>query len=84
MLFGWKPVIASKKGPVPLKFDFDELPEGKNSVTGETYPIVYNGFRPSDSIKMHKELSGKDSYKFPFNPSIMHSYHSVWKYALEE
>jgi hypothetical protein len=77
MLFGWKPIIASKKGPVPLKFDYDDLPVGKNSVTGEEYPTVYNGPRPGDSIKMHKELSGNNSYKFPLNPSIMHSYHSV-------
>ena len=69
MMFGWKPKLAPVAGaPIPLYYDYEEFDEPINKMTGELLPILYYGYRPKDSLVMHKEFVGSrlNSYEFKF------------------
>lgn len=78
MLFGWKPKAPSSNGPIPLNFGLRELPAAVNFATELPYPVIYNGFRPTDSINMHRELSLCSDYRFPLSAQVMSTYQSLW------
>lgn len=61
MKFGWKPTVKGKVLPIPLVFDteddyfdLDHYIEPNNNK--RTYPVIYKGWRPADSLKMYKRL----------------------------
>lgn len=62
MKFGWRPSIKGKVLPIPLVFDvedeffsLDQYIDIRQPKRG-SYPTIYQGWRPSDSLKMHKRL----------------------------
>lgn len=62
MKFGWRPSIKGKVLPIPLVFDvedeffaLDHYIDIRNPKRG-CYPTIYQGWRPSDSLKLHKKL----------------------------
>ena len=61
MKFGWKPTVKVKVLPIPLIFDREDnffCHDHINDYTKQIYPTVYQGYRPLDSLKMHKKLLG--------------------------
>ena len=68
MMFGWKPKFERVSGaPIPLYYDFEEFDDPVNKLTGDYLPILYYGYRPKDSLIMHKEFTNKgNSYDFTF------------------
>lgn len=81
MLFGWRPKVTSQGGPIPLRFDHEELPIAENPMTETPYPVIYYGARPKDSIEMHLQITNEGTYPFPINPVMMANYNSLLKYA---
>ena len=69
MLFGWQPKLVHG-GPIPLIFNKAELPVTRNCLTAEDNPIVYHGFRPKDSLVMHRAFSSLDTYPVPNYPTM--------------
>jgi len=66
MKFGWKPTVKGKVLPIPLVFDteddffdLDHYPEG--NAARKKYPVIFQGWRPADSLKMYKRLLGNTS-----------------------
>ena len=60
MKFGWRPQFKGKVMPIPLVFDVEDeyfdlehLIDLRNPKRG-CYPTIYSGWRPSDSLKLHK------------------------------
>lgn len=69
MLFGWRPKNMGVGSPIPLDFTLGEAPVCKNTATGEEFPTIYHGYRPKDSLVMHKAYSGSQRYPFQFSPT---------------
>mmetsp|Transcript_20166 Transcript_20166/g.37533 ORF Transcript_20166/g.37533 Transcript_20166/m.37533 type:complete len:868 (+) Transcript_20166:1967-4570(+) len=69
MLFGWRPKTMGVGSPIPLDFTLDEAPVCENAATGAEFPTIYHGYRPKDSLVMHKAFSGPHSYPFHFSPT---------------
>ena len=65
ILMGWRPKF-DKAGPVPLSFDMQQLPTARHIVKGTDLPCVFHGFRPRDTIVMHRTFKEKSSYPFPY------------------
>ena len=66
MKFGWRPKVSVSTPPIPLYFDFLEHPYEEFKHEDQ---IVYNGFRPKTSFKLHEEFANKknnNSYTFSF------------------
>jgi hypothetical protein len=65
MIFGWKPTALELSMPIPLFFDHegDYLDISPLERTSKSkLPTIYYGFRPKDSLVMHKEyLMGKSA-----------------------
>ena len=70
ILMGWRPKF-DKAGPVPLSFDLLQLPSAKHCVRGTDLPCVFHGFRPRDTIVLHKTLRGKCAYPAPSTNSAV-------------
>lgn len=71
MLFGWKPKHMGIGSPIPLDFTLDEAPVCVNTATGAEYPTIYHGYRPRDSLVMHRAFSGPSSYPFQFSATYI-------------
>ncbi len=59
MKFGWKPTALEMSVPIPLYFDHEEDYldiSPLDRVTHKKFPVIYYGFRPKDSLVMHKEF----------------------------
>lgn len=69
MLFGWQPKLVHG-GPIPLIFNKAELPVTRNCVTGEDNLVVFHGFRPKDSLVMHRAFSSLETYPIPNYPTM--------------
>ena len=61
MKFGWKPQVKGKILPIPLVFDsednyfdLDHFLEGSNPK--KKLPVIYRGWRPSDSLQMYRKI----------------------------
>lgn len=72
MKFGWRPKVTAPKPPIPLYFDFLEHPYYE---FGEDDTLVYHGFRPKTSFKLHEEFANKTDpptygFSFPSNYRI--------------
>ena len=77
MKFGWKPTAIELSAPIPLFFDHEEDYldiSPLERVTQRLNPVLYYGFRPKDSLVLHREfLLSKDSssyYPFKFPPRL--------------
>lgn len=64
MRLGWRPTIKGKVMPIPLIFDdedcyfgLEHLIDFRNKTRG-SYPTIFQGWRPTDSIKLHTRLLG--------------------------
>jgi hypothetical protein len=62
MRLGWRPQIKGKVLPIPLVFDdedeyfaLDHVINPRNPRLG-SYPTIFYGWRPTDSMKMHRRL----------------------------
>lgn len=69
MQFGWRPKFMGAGSPIPLDFTLDQAPVCENIATGHEFPTIYHGYRPKDSLVMHKAFSGINSYPFQFSPT---------------
>lgn len=69
MLFGWQPKLVHG-GPIPLLFNKAEIPVSRNTLTGEENFVVFHGFRPKDSLVMHRAYSSPDTYPVPNYPTM--------------
>jgi len=58
MKFGWKPAVAGKVLPIPLAFDLqdDYFELDHFSAQKKLLPEIFRGWRPEDSLKMHRKL----------------------------
>lgn len=70
ILMGWRPKF-DKAGPVPLNFNLQQLPSARHSVRGTDLPCVFHGFRPRDTIVLHRTLRGKCEYPPPYTNSAV-------------
>ena len=68
MMFGWQAAPDNKSGaPIPLYYDYETF----HTDHIQDDDIVYYGFRPKDTLIMHKEFtraSRKEKYHFSFPP----------------
>jgi hypothetical protein len=67
MLFGWRPKNMGVGSPIPLDFTLEEAPVCENPGTGEEFLTIYHGYRPKDSLVMHRAYAGEASYPFQFS-----------------
>jgi hypothetical protein len=67
MMFGWRPKNMGVGSPIPLNFAMEEAPVCENLSTGAEFLTIYHGYRPKDSLVMHKAFSGANSYPFHFS-----------------
>jgi hypothetical protein len=67
MMFGWRPKTMGVGSPIPLNFALEEAPVCENLSTGAEFLTIYHGYRPKDSLVMHKAFSGTNSYPFQFS-----------------
>lgn len=72
MYFGWKPKNLTTGAPVPIQFYEEEIPHACDPVTQQELPAVYYGFRPTDSLVMHRALSR--TYPFNQNHPLISAY----------
>ena len=72
MYFGWKPKNLTSGAPVPIQFYEEELPHVQDPTTQEDLPAIYYGFRPTDSLILHRTLSR--TYSFNQNHPLMSAY----------
>lgn len=72
MYFGWKPKNLASGAPVPIQFYEEELPHAQDPITQEDLPAIYYGFRPTDSLILHRTLSR--TYSFNQNHPLMSAY----------
>jgi hypothetical protein len=57
MKFGWKPQLKGKILPIPLVFDSeDHLFNLDHFLDRKKLPVVYQGWRPADSLKFYKKI----------------------------
>lgn len=77
MAFGWMPKV-NFTGPIQLSFKNHVNDQISNYLLEEPdFKLVYLGFRPSDSLLLHREYSGPDTYNYKFeaimeNPRMAH------------
>ena len=86
MVFGWKPKFTNG-APIPLKYTDNALDE----LLSEYYSnpdwfrnhkqmkVVYHGFRPCDSFRMHKRFQGPLTYAFRNATSLFERYEYLQK-----
>lgn len=84
MLFGWKPKYVPQV-PVPLRFYSPMLEEiittlHKPNETGYFPEIVYQGFRPENTLLMHEKFMS-DSYTVKFSPFILAKHEFFCKFT---
>jgi len=62
--FGWKPTFKSTKAPkIPLRFNYQEFVIPKRKANDEYGQVIYNGFRPSNSLELHEYIFLKTGSK---------------------
>ena len=88
MMFGWVPKITHG-APIPLMFDdkfldilLSHIKDKYKSPTIDysKYEIVYHGFRPLDTFRLHELYSGDSSYQFKFASMLFSKYQNISKY----
>lgn len=75
MIFGWKPKYVPQ-APVPLRF-FSPMMENivnyvHKSEESQRFPeLIYQGFRPENSLFMHEKYSSPETYNIKFSPFLI-------------
>ena len=86
---GWKPEKKVYAVPIPLRFKDKDMDSAEMQLASKmNHPlsgtVLYQGFRPKDSIVLHKEFllnykGGLIQSQYPFNfPQNMNSEVSKW------
>lgn len=86
MMFGWKPKLVVSGAPIPLYYNYETFeipPDAMSKQPPRLHPptsppssfyhaeIYYYGFRPADSLIMHREFARPElgGYLFKFPPT---------------
>ena len=70
MLFGWRPKSLLSGGPIPLSFTGDVI-SCKNS--------IFYGYRHEDSLELHENFSGPNTYNYHISPTIRQAFMIIKK-----